>query len=112
MTLVASGVYLNAANSTLSISNSLHVTGPIYSTAIFPTMMQLRSFDLEHPAYQMSVDTLVDMWLVKYGTDWVDADEVDKDPNYRMMMHRLHQLGKLEHCHLIDKSQHVCRLPA
>lgn len=75
-------------------------------------MMQLRSVDLEHPAYQMSVDTLMDMWKVRYGTDWIDADAVAMDPNFGTMMHRLHQLGKLEHCHLIDKGQHVCRLPA
>lgn len=65
----------------------------------------------KHPVYQMTVQALTDLWLTRYGHDWVDADDVANDPFYSHAMKRLHGLGVLEYHYLSDRQRYVCRKP-
>ena len=67
--------------------------------------------DLSHPAYKMPVKELVDLWITRYGNDWVDAAEVEDDPFYKHVHNRLRQLGQLEQHYLTDRNKYVCRRP-
>jgi hypothetical protein len=71
----------------------------------------LRSEQLEHEAFDVPVDELIDLWLVRFGNDWVDIVVLDDDNFWNMAYRRLKALGELEIHYLTDRARYVCRKP-
>jgi hypothetical protein len=71
----------------------------------------LRSDQLEHEAFEIPVDGMIDLWLARFGNDWVDLETVDEDTFWLMLYRRLKSLGELEIHYLTDRARYVCRKP-
>jgi len=52
--------------------------------------------DLDHAVFKTPLDTLVNLWIAKYGSDWVDKEKVLDDEFFEWAALRLRQLGRLE----------------
>ena len=67
--------------------------------------------DLDSDVFNAKVETLVDLWLARYGNNWVDIDEVERDKTFVLIYKRLRSMGKLEVHFLTDRAKFVCRKP-
>jgi len=67
--------------------------------------------DLNSDVFNTPVETLVNAWLARYKTDWIDLDVVMEDPFYGRVYKRLRSLGELETHYLTDRARYVCRKP-
>lgn len=95
-----------AYNNALSGSTTTH-TGKITGEAHTPAT----SRELEHEAYNVAVDSLIDLWVTRYGNEWVDLSEIEQDEFFRLAYRRLKQMGELETHYLTDRARYVCRRP-
>lgn len=82
-------------------------TGKITGEAHTPAT----SRELEHEAYNVAVDSLIDLWVTRYGNEWVDLSEIEQDEFFRLAYRRLKQMGELETHYLTDRARYVCRRP-
>ena len=67
--------------------------------------------DIEQGAFAVPVDTLVDLWLLRFGHDWVKVLPLMRDEFFWDAHNRLVQLGHLEKHYLTDRATYVCRKP-
>lgn len=95
-----------AYNYALSGSTTTH-TGKITGEAHTPAT----SKDLEHEAYNVAVDSLIDLWVTRYGNEWIDLSEIESEDFFRLAYRRLKQMGELETHYLTDRARYVCRRP-
>ncbi len=65
--------------------------------------------DLNSDVFNTKVETLVNLWLTKYGTEWVDISDVMEDSFYGRVYKRLRSLSELEVHYLTDRARFVCR---
>ena len=65
----------------------------------------------ENEAFNTDVQTLSDLWLAKWGNEWVDVTELHDDRFWSIAFERLKQLGMIEKHYLTDRAMHVCRRP-
>ena len=86
-----------------NMQNTGKITGDVYPPAT--------SMELDHPAYEAPVSVLIDMWLVRFGNDWIDIEAVDNDNFFRLAFKRLKAMGELEVHYLTDRARYVCRKP-
>ena len=54
---------------------------------------------------------LIDLWVARFGHEWVDLQEVVEDPFYKAAYDRMRREGELEIHFLTDRSKYVCRNP-
>ena len=54
---------------------------------------------------------LIDLWVARFGHDWVDLQDVVEDPFYKAAYDRMRREGELEVHFLTDRSKYVCRNP-
>lgn len=66
---------------------------------------------LSHDAFNVAVDALVDIWVLRFGHSWVNLDDIERDEFFKMAYVRLKSLGKVEVHYLTDRSKYVCRKP-
>lgn len=95
-----------AYNYALSGSNTTH-TGKITGEAHTPATSE----ELEHEAYNVAVDALIDLWVTRYGNEWTDLSEIEGEDFFRLAYRRLKQMGELETHYLTDRARYVCRRP-
>lgn len=67
--------------------------------------------DLESDVFNTPIETLVNLWLTKYGFTWVDIADVMDDAFYGRVFKRLRSLSELEVHYLTDRARYVCRMP-
>lgn len=67
--------------------------------------------DLNSAAFNTPIDTLVNLWLTRYGEEWVDVDKLLEDSFFGAAYKRLKSVGQLETHYLTDRSRFVCRKP-
>lgn len=92
-----------AQNSALGSTQSGRITGETHVPAT--------SKDLEHEAYNVSVESLVNLWVTRWGNEWADLSEIEQDEFFRLAYRRLKQMGELETHYLTDRARYVCRRP-
>ena len=68
--------------------------------------------ELNSDAFSTPIDTLIDIWLARFGNGWVDSASIENDEFFRLAMQRLRQLGHIEVHYLTDRMTFVCRKPA
>lgn len=74
-------------------------------------MSTLRSEQLEHEAFDVPIAELIDLWLVRFGNDWVDIVMLQDDQFWGLAYSRLKTLGEVEVHYLTDRARYVCRKP-
>ena len=67
--------------------------------------------DLESLPFSTPIEMLINLWVARYGNEWVDVNEVLTDAFYGLAFKRLKAMGKLETHYLTNKSRFVCRKP-
>jgi hypothetical protein len=103
----------NTMNVPLSINNTVsHQGGPFGTTGKTVYGNFVNSVDLkENEAFNTDVQTLSDLWLAKWGNEWVDLSDLQEDKFWTVACERLKQLGMIEQHYLTDRAMHVCRRP-
>lgn len=61
------------------------------------------------PLNDAPLETLINLWVTKYGNDWVELDAVMNDNFYGSAYAELKAAGELEIHYLTDRSRYVCR---
>jgi hypothetical protein len=79
------------------------IVGDVFSPAT--------SMDIEHDAFETPIATLIDLWVARFGNEWVDLETVDDDAFFSMAYRRLKQMSQLETHYLTDRARYVCRKP-
>jgi len=101
------GAMVQQGQQNATISKGIQREGTIVGD-VFPPAT---SMDLEHDAYETPVSTLIDLWVARYGNEWVDLETVDNDVFFSLTYQRLKNLGQLETHYLTDRARYVCRKP-
>ena len=70
------------------------------------SMQQLAS-----EAFNIPVERLIDLWLTRYGNEWMELETIQKDEFFALAYKRLKSLGQLETHYLTDRARFVCRKP-
>lgn len=78
---------------------------------VITNMDEVSMKDLQSEAFSTPIDTLIDLWLTRYGNEWVDMDKIEGDEFYVLAYKRLKSLGQLETHYLTDRARFVCRKP-
>ena len=80
----------NTGNVTLGGLGYTTTTLPYQS----PIPIEVPSYDLNEGAWDVPISQLVDLWTVRYGSKWVNEDELDEF--YKITAKRLRVLHKVE----------------
>lgn len=65
----------------------------------------------EHEAFNTSIATLLDLWVTRFGNEWIDLEDIENDEFFAIAYKRLKQMGELEQHYLTDRARYVCRKP-
>ena len=71
----------------------------------------VRMEDLNSDAFNTPVETLINLWVTRFGNEWVELDRIEDDKFFFAAYKRLRSLGMLETHYLTDRSRFVCRKP-
>ena len=104
---------------TLDSNGSLHLGsnttsrgGPFGATGQVITQTdRINMADLNSEVFNAKIDDLINLWVTRYGNEWVDLIDIEQDEFYLRVYKRLRQLGQLEQHYLTDRSRFVCRKP-
>ena len=103
----------NTMNVPLSINNTASHQGGPFGGSTAAIRNHTNSIELkENEAYNTSPQTLCDLWLAKWGNEWVDLTAIQDDRFWQVACERLKQLGHVEQHYLTDRATYVCRKPA
>ena len=72
---------------------------------------EITSAMLESEAFKVPVDNLVNIWVLRFGHDWVELERIEDDAFFSLAFKRLKQLGEVEVHFLTDRARYVCRMP-
>jgi hypothetical protein len=75
------------------------------------TSSAIKEQDLKHTAMETPIYTLLNLWVARYGNEWVDMVDIENDPFFAIAHKRLKQMGQLEQHYLTDRARFVCRKP-
>jgi hypothetical protein len=67
--------------------------------------------ELESLPFNTPIETLLNLWIARFGNDWVDVNDVLAEEFYGLTYKRLKAMGQLETHYLTNKSRFVCRKP-
>jgi hypothetical protein len=66
--------------------------------------------DLRHEGMKAPLSALVDMWIVRWGSEWVSETEFQEDDFWRIALVRLTGANKLEKHNLANQYMSVYRI--
>lgn len=106
----------NALGTTTSIGMSQAMTQQAvlqqqYNAAqAVPNPLAPATFDKNDAAWDASISTLVDVWLAKYGSEWVNEVELIEDMFFAVAATRLLKLNRLEKINVPTSMHAVYRI--
>ena len=101
----------NALGTTTSIGMSQAVLQQQYNAAqAVPNPLAPATFDKNDAAWDASISTLVDVWLAKYGSEWVNEVELIEDMFFAVAATRLLKLNRLEKINVPTSMHAVYRI--
>ena len=120
---LGSGVLLGQTGTAQGLSGTNQISANQYQMQAFqqqqtaaqaqaarPTYRPFRYLDeasMEHEAFNTPVETLVNLWLAKYGDAWVDKNDVVDEEFFNFAAQRLIKLGKMEEFYIADSGRTV-----
>ncbi len=99
---------LTSTTVTGAIPPNITWTSPQTQTSI--GIKPLREEDLKHDAMKAPLSALVDMWTMRWDTQWVNEQEFMDDDFWRLALLRLLGAGKLEKHNLVNQYHAVYRI--
>lgn len=66
--------------------------------------------NLNEGAWSIPISQLVDLWIVKFGSKWVEHEEIATEEFYQIACARLEKMGKIETHHLQDRYMPVYKI--
>jgi hypothetical protein len=100
---------------TLTTSNTAGPFGAVGRVTapggILTNMDRVNMQDLNSEVFNAKIDDLINLWVARYGNEWVDLVDIEGDEFYLRVYKRLRQTGQLEQHYLTDRSRFVCRKP-
>jgi hypothetical protein len=100
--------FSNNGSVSVSASNTATVRAP---DGIISNDVEVNMEDLESLPFSTPIETLLNLWVARYGNEWVDVKDVLAEEFYGLTYKRLKSMGKLETHYLTNKSRFVCRKP-
>jgi hypothetical protein len=95
-----------------TVSNNTATANQIRQTVNRWPEVQTNCIEIkEHEAFKTPVATLLNLWLTRYGNEWIDLEDIEKDEFFAIAYKRLKQMGELEQHYLTDRARYVCRKP-
>ncbi len=67
--------------------------------------------DLTSEIFEAKIEDLLNLWVARFGNEWVDLDKLEDDQTFTRVYKRLRQTGQLEQHYLTDRARFVCRKP-
>jgi hypothetical protein len=104
MSIIAPNLFANQPPPVLNLNRS-----KVYPDQTVEPLIHLR--DLETEVFAIPVNTLTNLWLAKYGNEWVALADLHDDEFFHYAYARLRSLGQLETHFLTDRAKYVCRKP-
>jgi hypothetical protein len=106
LTGVSLGSLITVSNNTASLANTIRK-----DVNRWPEV-QTNCIEIkEHEAFNTPINTLLDLWLTRFGNEWIDLEDIEKDEFFSIAYKRLKQMGELEQHYLTDRARYVCRKP-
>jgi hypothetical protein len=106
LTGVSLGSLITVSNNTASLANTIRK-----DVNRWPEV-QTNCIEIkEHEAFNTPINTLLDLWLTRFGNEWIDLEDIEKDEFFAIAYKRLKQMGELEQHYLTDRARYVCRKP-
>ena len=106
-------IYASSQPLTIGASNVSQITvsndGTLRAKRIVES--EITSAMLESEAFSAPVDNLVNIWVTRFGHDWVELESIEEDAFFSLAFKRLKQLGEVEVHFLTDRARYVCRMP-
>jgi hypothetical protein len=106
-------IYASNRQLTIGASNGNPITvsndGTLRAKRIVDS--EITSMKLESEAFKVPVDNLVNIWVLRFGHDWVELERIEEDAFFSLAFKRLKQLGEVEVHFLTDRARYVCRMP-
>lgn len=72
---------------------------------------EITSAMLESEAFKVPIDRLVNLWITRFGHDWIEMERIEEEEFFSLAFNRLKQLGEVEVHFLTDRARYVCRMP-
>lgn len=92
------------------VSNPLTVHGKPVEIKPFEVYLDMEMLNDKSSAYNVDPETLANLWVVRFGKDWVDAENIGAEDKediwWRHTANRLRELGYLE-MHTLASSYRV-----
>jgi len=109
LTGVSQGSLITASNNTATAN---HIRQTVLGPANRWPEVQTNMIEIkEHEAFNAPVATLLNLWLTRFGNEWIDLEDIEKDEFFAIAYKRLKQMGELEQHYLTDRARYVCRKP-
>ena len=106
LTGVSLGSLITVSNNTASLANTIRK-----DVNRWPEV-QTNCIEIkEHEAFNTPINTLLDLWLTRFGNELIDLEDIEKDEFFSIAYKRLKQMGELEQHYLTDRARYVCRKP-
>ena len=117
------GGLVSSAGHTLTTSSNgaamaFHNSGNDFASKVFRAPdgvisdeVEVNMEDLESLPFSTPIETLLNLWVARYGNEWVDVKDVLAEEFYGLTYKRLKSMGKLETHYLTNKARFVCRKP-
>ena len=100
------GVLVNANTTAGPFGNTGVMTAP---GGVVSDADKVSGEDLASEVFSTPIETLINMWVTRYGNAWVDIADVMDDRFYGRVFKRLRSLSELEVHYLTDRARYVCR---
>jgi hypothetical protein len=98
----------SSGSQTTALNNAIHAG--IVRARLFVSS-EITSAMLESEAFSVPVDSLINIWVLRFGHDWVELERIEEDAFFSVAFKRLKQLGEVEVHFLTDRARYVCRMP-
>jgi len=95
----------SSGSQTAVLNNAIHAG--IVRARLFVSS-EITSAMLESEAFNVPVDSLVNIWVMRFGHDWVELERIEEDAFFSVAFKRLKQLGEVEVHFLTDRARYVC----
>ena len=106
-------IYASNRQMTIGASNGNPITvsndGTLRAKRVVDS--EITSAMLESEAFKIPIDRLVDLWITRFGHDWVELERIEEEEFFSLAFNRLKQLGEVEVHFLTDRARYVCRMP-
>lgn len=95
----------------MSITKSHSLKAELHLNLILGSSARMITDPIQESLTTVPSDLLINMWVCRFGNDWVDTQEVAEDDFFQKVGRRLRAEGELEMHYLTDRARLMCRKP-